>query len=98
MFQIGYYITNTNVGKVLDARVEPVLSSSAVANAVSLSGPLVHRLFYTVFSNNFWELSIHFRNKELLKVSDRQYKLNTKCSYSNPPEFQNYIRCMSGNS
>ena len=49
MFQIGYYITDTNMGKVLDARVEPVLSLSAVETVVRLNGPLVRRCLFLCF-------------------------------------------------
>ena len=51
MFQIGYYITDTNMGKVLDARVEPVLSPSAVESVVlRLNGPLVRLLFLGILT------------------------------------------------
>ena len=68
MFQIGYYITNTNMGKVLDARVEPVLSSSAVESVVfRLNGPLVRRLFLCFFDNMQCLLQI-------MEDSGRSYK------------------------
>ena len=51
MFQISYYITDTNMGKVLDARVEPVLSPSAVESVVlRLNGPLVRLLFLDILT------------------------------------------------
>ena len=86
MFQIGYYITDTNMGKVLDARVEPVLSSSAVESVVfRLNGPLVRRLFLCFFCQHAVSFADHGRFWQILQI-------NTKCSYSEPPQFQKYIK------
>ena len=48
------------MGKVLDARVEPVLSASAVDNVVRLNGPLVR--FFAIFSNTEIFLSVYGRS------------------------------------